>query len=349
MGRKGGTKGYRSYRGPGTGRKILIGLLIVILLAALGFLAAQRYVVFDNDGSYRFDFPWAQEKPQKEKKQIGKKKNDVEIVVEEPQVQELSDIHAVELDETVLQGDWEAALEKVGDSANAVAVRVKKSSGEILYDSKISDAVDCGAAVGSGVARTAMEGINASDYYTIAHIDALHDSIFSRAHMTDAAVCQLTGFVWYDTNSTHWLAPEKEAARKYVCDIAKECAELGFDELLFDDFAYPRDGRMSRIKTDERTLTQQAALALLADELRAAVKDSGTKLSVVIDEDIVLAGSEERTGIVMSELAPKFDRVYVKTTAEKLPEVQKAMEGIDTELVPILDVALPQGSYLIGK
>jgi len=349
MRHKRGTKGYRSYRGPGTGRKILIGLLVVILLAALGFLAAQRYVVFDNDGSYRFEFPWAQQRPQKEKKQIGKKESNIEIVVEEPQVQKLGDIHAVELDETVLQGEWKAALEKVGNNANAVAVRVKKSSGEILYDSKVSGAAECDAVVGSSIAHTAIESINASDYYTIARIDALHDSIYSRAHMTDAAVCQLTGFVWYDTNSTHWLAPEKEATRQYVCDIAKECAELGFDELLFDDFAYPRDGRMSRIKTDERTMTQQAALALLADDIRMAVKESDVKLSVVIDEDIVLTGSEERTGIEMSELAPKFDRVYVKTTAEKLPEVQKAMEGIDTELVPIINAALPQGSYFIEK
>ena len=50
-----------------------------------------------------------------------------------------------------------------------------------------------------------------------------------RDSMTDAAVCQLTGFVWYDTNSTHWLAPEKQAARAYVTDIVTECGKMGFD------------------------------------------------------------------------------------------------------------------------
>ena len=102
----------------------------------------------------------------------------------------------------------------------------------------------------------AIQGLVDSDYYTIGRISTLHDSLYAYEHMTDAAVCQLTGFVWYDTNSTHWLAPEKQAARQYVTDIVTECGKMGFDELLLDDFHYPREGRMSRIKTDERTIVR---------------------------------------------------------------------------------------------
>ena len=134
-----------------------------------------------------------------------------------------------------------------------------------------------------------------------------------------------------------------------MVDIARACAELGSDELLLDDFCYPRDGRMSRIKTDERTMTKQAALALLAGELQKALEDYDIKLSVSIDADIVLAGSEERTGIVVGELAPKFDRVYVAATEETLPQIAAAMEGIDTELVPMTSTAPGEGSYLITE
>ena len=136
-----------------------------------------------------------------------------------------------------------------------------------------------------------------------------------------------------------------------MTDIVTECASLGFDELLLDDFHYPRDGRMSRIKTNERTMTQQAALALLADDIRDALKkaDYAGRLSVSVDADIVLAGSEERTGIVMSELAEKFDRVYVPVTAEQLEAVAEAMRAYDTEFVPIVSEAIESGSYLIGK
>ena len=232
-----------------------------------------------------------------------------------------------------------------------MAVELKDASGKIYYESKVPDAIDCGAVSGGSAARSAIAGLVDSDYYTIGRISTLHDSLYAYKHMTDAAVCQLTGFVWYDTNSTHWLAPEKQAARQYVTDLVTECAQMGFDELLLDDFHYPREGRMSRIKTDERTMTQQEALMLLSDDLHAALEKAGYKgkLSVCVDADIALAGSEEKSGIVMSELAETFDRVYVKVTAEQLESVTEAMKAYDVEFVPIVTEATDSGSYLIEK
>ena len=170
----------------------------------------------------------------------------------------------------------------------------------LYYDSAVSGAIDCGAVSGGSGTRSAIAGITGSDYYTIGRISTLHDSFYAYKHMTDAAVCQLTGTVWYDENSTHWLAPEKQAARDYVTQIVTECAQMGFDELLLEDMHYPREGRMSRIKTDERTMTQQETLMLLADDIHTALEQAGYKgkLSVSIDADIVLAGSEDRLSLI---------------------------------------------------
>ena len=212
-----------------------------------------------------------------------------------------------------------------------MAVELKDASGKLYYNSKVQGAIDCGAVAGNSTSDTAIQGLVDSDYYTIGRISTLHDSLYAYEHMTDAAVCQLTGFVWYDTNSTHWLAPEKQAARAYVTDIVTECGKMGFDELLLDDFHYPREGRMSRIKT--------------------ALEQAGYKgkLSVSVDADIALAGSEEKSGIVMSELTEKFDRVYVKVTADQLESVTEAMKAYDVEFVPIVTEATDSGSYLIEK
>lgn len=73
------------------------------------------------------------------------------------------------------------------------------------------------------------------------------------------------------------------------------------------------------------------------------------KLSVSVDADIALAGSEEKSGIVMSELTEKFDRVYVKVTADQLESVTEAMKAYDVEFVPIVTEATDSGSYLIEK
>ncbi len=354
MGKARGTRGYSSYRGRGRGVKVaLTVLLALLLLAACAFLFAQRYIVYEEDGSFRFVLPWPQQEQQEQQEQPSGGEDtqpdgdagDVEVVVQEPEVRET---HGVELSLSALTGDWTASLP---EGTNAVAVRLKESSGRLLYDSKLQAAIDCGAVAGGSVARSAIEELTGSDYYSIARISTLHDSIFAFEHMTDAAVCQLTGYVWYDTYSTHWLAPEKELARQYISDIAVECADMGFDELLLDDFHYPRDGRMSRIKTDERTMSKQEALSLLADDIRAALKAAGYegKLSVSVDADIVLAGSEERTGIVMSTLSEKFDRVYVSVKEGDLETVKAALDAENAVFVAIVSEKIEGGNYLLEK
>ena len=348
--KKTGTRGYSSYRGRRHGRKLLAVLLALILAAACGFLFAQRYIVYEADGSFRFEFPWSkpQEQTQDKDEADGEagKKDDLEITVEKPAVK---DTRAVALGDDVLGGDSSSALGALDEKTNAVAVRLKDDGGRIYYDSKVSGAIDCGAVSGGSGTRSAIAGIIGSDYYTIGCISTLHDSFYAYKHMTDAAVCQLTGFVWYDENSTHWLAPEKQAARDYVTEIVTECAQMGFDELLLEDMHYPREGRMSRIKTDERTMTQQEALMLLADDLRAALTEADYegKLSVRVDADIVLAGSEEKSGIVMSEYVKDFDRVYVACTQDELKSVTEAMKAYGVEFVPILTEAAASGSYLV--
>ena len=48
----GGTKGYRSYRGRTSKGKIALAVvLVLIILAAVGFLWLQEYIVYDADGN----------------------------------------------------------------------------------------------------------------------------------------------------------------------------------------------------------------------------------------------------------------------------------------------------------
>ena len=207
--RSSGTKGYTGYRGRRRGRGVLAVVLVVILLLACGFLFAQRYMVYDADGSVRFEFPWIKKTPQDDSVNDGdsgddKKQDDLEITVQKPVIK---DTYAVELGADALGSDWQAALDGLDKDVNAVAVELKDASGKLYYNSKVQGAIDCGAVAGGSASDTAIQGLVDSDYYTIGRISTLHDSLYAYKHMTDAAVCQLTGFVWYDTNSTHWLAP----------------------------------------------------------------------------------------------------------------------------------------------
>ena len=349
-----GTRGYSSYRGRGGGGKVLLAVLLVLVLAASAvFLVAQRHIVYEADGSFRFELPWgkktAEEKPAApptDETVSEKPQSDLEIVVEKPAE---TDLYACELDESVLRGNWEAAAAGLEKEINAVAVRVRSADGTLLYDSHVTDAIDCGAVTGSSVARATIKALTASDYYTIACFSALHDSYFSFAHMVDAAVQQInySGYIWYAPDSSFYLAPEKPAARGYLAALAAEVAEMGFDELLLDEFAYPTAGRLSNIKTDERTMTQSAALCLLADEMKAAIGES--KLSVCVNEETFLAGSNEVSGVNVAELAKHVDRIYVETSQEQLGTLRELAEKYGCELIPILKSASADGPYFIAQ
>jgi len=358
--RSSGTKGYQGYRGRGggSGRKLLAAALVVLLLVAGGLLFAQRYVVYEADGSLRFDWPWSRrtQQPQEPQQSASPPAQGLEIVIrppaepDPPPVEEDPEPHARELNASVLQGGVENALLALPEGTNALAVRVKNSTGELLYNSQLTGAIEAQAAVGSSIARASIEALTASDYYVIARIAALHDSLYSFAHMTDAAVQQLQyrGYIWYAPDSTFYLAPEKPLARQYLVDIAVECAELGFDELLFDEFTYPAWGRLDNIKTDERTVTMTEALTQLAVELREAMEPYGVRVSVVMDAETVRYGSNLYSGQSVEAFAQVFDRIYVPVTAEQTAEIAAVLAAYPAEFVPITAQPPAAGPYLIA-
>ena len=53
------TKGYNSYRGRvSAGRIVLIVVLVLVLLGAIGYLAVQNYLVYDEAGQVHLELPW---------------------------------------------------------------------------------------------------------------------------------------------------------------------------------------------------------------------------------------------------------------------------------------------------
>jgi len=353
-----GTRGYSGYRGRRGGKQWLILALVLILLAAVVFLAVQRYMVFHGDGSYQIELPWARHAAQTETPAPQPTGQELEIVIEHPEEQgetegqeqpQNAPLRAQELDASALSGSMERDLAALPDAVNAVAVRVKTVGGDLLYPSALQLAVDAGAVQGSSIARSAIEDLNASEYYTIARLSALHDSRFSFAHMTDAAVLQKAyrNNIWYAPDSSFYLAPEKELAREYLTAIAAEVAELGFDELLFDEFGYPSTGRLNNIDASARTISMPEALATLADNLGETAAEHGVRLSVLLDEATVLNGGNEKSGQELASLANLFDRIYVPTTEEQLPALQAALEPYTAELIPVYHTAPAGGTYLI--
>ena len=90
-----GTRGYSSYRGRRNGKGLLAAVLALVLIAACGFLFAQRYIVYVADGSFRFELPWKKPQADAPSQDDGAAQDggdataapdDTELVIEPPEV-----------------------------------------------------------------------------------------------------------------------------------------------------------------------------------------------------------------------------------------------------------------------
>lgn len=322
-------------------KKLGIGVLVLLLLGSIGFLAFRDRIL-------------SPERTEKEEQQILEKlpEGELEIIIEEPKKEENSAFFAIEADASALRGGTQSLLDRASElGANAIAVRLKDAAGKLHYTSDIPEAQKAEAVVGNAVSDGAIEDLVNSKYHTVARVTALHDNAFAFRYPDDAAVQQLQypGVVWYDPDSTFWLAPEKELTGSYLSRIALECAALGFDELLLDAFAYPSNGRQSNIDERGRAVTRSEAIEALAQELFRALEDTQMLLSLELDAQTVLAGGDEEKGQNVEQLSLCFDRIYVKTTASELPKLEKVFAALDVEFVPILTEVREDGVFLLSK
>lgn len=367
-------KGYNSYRGrQGVGRVFLAVLLVLILLAACAFLFLQRFITYSDDGSFALDLPdipilnrilgkdGGETEPEQNVNLVidpSESENGEEQKEEEEQAEQPVQ-HTPQKPETPLRllgfselpEDGEslmAELESMG--ADGFVFTVKTNEGMVRFASSVAmpEAVEKEAVSAEMLSRLcAGEGL-----YTVARINCFRDPKYAFANMESAGICQSSGYIWYDYDSKHWLEPEKEAARRYVIDLALECAQLGFDELMLEDMCYPLRGRLYRIDYSKNTMDKTDALVQFLTELRAALEPYGVRLSLVLTEAELNGTSTdgETTGFSAEKILPLVDVVYTVTEdAEAVKTAMTALVGDENvpALIPVVaDETAVGGWYL---
>ena len=156
------------------------------------------------------------------------------------------------------------------------------------------------------------------------------------------------GYIFYDGNNSQWLDPAKPAAREYLCGLAKEAAELGFDEILLTDVSYPTVGKLDKINYGEGE--KSANLMAFLKEMRAALEPYGVALSIEVPEAVISQGYDDDAGLLLAAIAPQVDRIYAVTTEENAPALAQSVSNAHetTQFVPELTDAGPTlDSFLI--
>ena len=189
--------------------------------------------------------------------------------------------------------------------------------------------------------------------HTIASIACLQDFKAANADVEGRGLKNTGGYIFYDGNNSLWLDPAKPSTREYLCALAKEIAELGFDELLLTDFSYPTVGKINKIhyNTD---VSLADNLDLLLSDLNTALEPYDILLSVEVPEAVIAGGPDTVAGQDLSRLVSRVDRIYAVTTPEKVETLSNLVaqaSGADkkTEFVPELTADSPTvvGSRLI--
>ncbi len=349
-----GTKGYSSYRGRGPKWKILLAILLVLVIAvAASVIYLQQFLVYGADGSRQIRLPWQTEEkapPPDGEGEAPENQPDVDVVVQEPEDQGPKETAAFSLPAQALtQALWQETEKPSG--ANAVAVRLKTSNGTVYFNAAnaVSGAVETEMDTAAALAAvTAQEGL-----HTIASVACLQDFKAANADVEGRGLKNTGGYIFYDGNNSLWLDPAKPGTREYVCALAKEIAELGFDELLLTDFSYPTVGKINKIhyNTDVPLANN---LDLLLSDLNTALESYDILLSVEVPEAVIAEGPDTVAGLDLNRLASRVDRVYAVTTPEKAETLSNLVaqaagaEG-KTEFVPELTADSPAltGSRLI--
>lgn len=334
-------KGYRNYRGRASKGKIFLAfLLVLIILAALSVLAMQRYIAYDENGTPFFRLPDrepggaapapqpAADPPQSpEPPDTG-----LEVIVQEPEAPPAMKAFSLPAEPLTLAA-WQAARAAAGDGYNAVAVTLKDAGGAVYYQSASAAKKAVKAEEDTALALAAITGDES--LYTIARFSCLPDSFAPYMNNTPMGLKNKTNGHMFHAAGSAWLDPGREAAREYLCGLAREIAELGFDEILLTDTGYPTQGELSKLNYGSGSSIEEN-LCLLWEALVQALEPYDVKLSMELPEVVISGNADGTSGLVLARAVGYAERIYTATEpgrAEILSGMVLRSEAVTENLV----------------
>ena len=252
-------------------KHLTIGLIILVVVGsiALGlwFVWMQRFVVYTRESGAILDFQ-AEAIPLDGQEAVPPEEN-MEIAIHynegEDKVNvstELAQMNGYFLDAGTVIRDPEAAWETIQQLpvGTPILMDVKSIIGTFYYSTStgrpISDSADI-----SGMDEL-IANLRSSGYYTVARVPALRDREYGIDN-TRAGLATSGGYLWMDEEGCYWLNPTKEDTVTYLMKIATELRELGFNEVLFDDYRFPNTKKIV-FKEDKPLALAETAQTLVS-------------------------------------------------------------------------------------
>ena len=313
------SRGYNSYRGRTPRWRIaLMALLAIVILAAVAVMALSRYIVYDEEGTLQMELPW-QEEPVEEHPEPP-----LDLTIEESV--KAQTLRGFCTPVPLTRESWSDSNDRAKESfdCNAAAVTLKDAAGNVYFNSTtaLPGTVQLQEETDAALAEV-VAYCQSNEGHSIARLSCFHDPKAANRDVENMGLKNTGGYIFYDGNNSQWLDPAKPAAREYLCGLAKEAAELGFDEILLTDVSYPTVGKLNKIDYGEGE--KSSCLADFLEEMRAALAPYGVMLSIEVPQAVISQGSDENAGLLLADIAPKVDRIYAPADAAEVPALAQAV------------------------
>ena len=343
------SRGYNSYRGRTPKWRIaLMALLVVVILAAVAVMALSRFIVYDEEGTPQMELPWQEEPAVEPAEEISEPPLD--LTIEEPVKPRV--LRGFCTPVPLTRESWSDSNDRAKESfdCNAAAVTLKDAAGNVYFNSTtaLPGTVQLQEETDAALAAAVAYGQSTAGH-SVARRRCFHDPKAANRDVENMGLKNTGGYIFYDGNNSQWLDPAKPAAREYLCGLAKEAAELGFDEILLTDVSYPTVGKLNKIDYGEGE--KGGHLADFLEEMRAALAPYGVMLSIEVPKAVISQGADENAGLLLADIAPKVDRIYAPADAAEVPALAQAVSTASqfAEFVPELAEADPAvGNFLVS-
>lgn len=168
---------------------------------------------------------------------------------------------------------------------NAVVLDIKDESGRLSYKSSVQTAINVKAYAGMiSDISSVIEELKANDIYVIGRIVTFKDPLYA-SKVNDIAYKKSDGSIWTDYNGNNWPNPYNNASWDYPIALAKEAAELGFQEIQFDYIRFPSsEGSVKNIAFgfDSATKTKSQAINSFLEKVMIEMEEYDVEISADI-------------------------------------------------------------------
>jgi hypothetical protein len=242
---------------------LLVAALLVVLALALGSIWLRRFVIYTPQGAVlNMDRPGAGSPGV-----VPTRPDRLEVNIVYPQetMSEVRNPHTSRVDgyyitAEQMQADLPGLRRQIAQlpAGTAIMLDVKSFWGYFYYSSSLGPGSE--NFILSEVDHFIGE-LTASELYVIARLPALRDYEYALANVS-SGLATANGYLWADEKNCYWLDPTDDGTLTYLIQITKELRDLGFDEVVFQDFYIPQSGSIA-FDADRKEAVESAAATLV--------------------------------------------------------------------------------------